>query len=101
MNLVVWWVEASMAYRPRAYLSRRRNLRTGLATRTKILNVLEEKPCTAKEASQKIGKNYSSVLRQLHSLRAEGVVDRGGQKPPYVWLTTGIGQQRLNDIVTN
>jgi len=89
-----------MAYHPRAYLSRMRNLRTGLATRTKILNVLEEKPYTVKETSQKTGKNYSSVLRQLHSLRAERIVDRRGQRPPYVWLTTGIGQQRLNDIVT-
>lgn len=90
-----------MAYHPRAYLSKRRNLRTGLATRTMILNVLEEKPYTAKETALKTGKNYSSVLRQLHSLRAEGIVDRRGQRLPYVWLTTGIGQQRLNDIITN
>jgi len=41
------------------------------------------------------GLGYNVVVHHLRLLGAEGVVVKKGEKKPYVWQLTGVGQQRL------
>lgn len=83
------------AYHPLAYLSCVRNVRLGLHSRTKILNILEQQVLTANEVSEKINMNYRRVLRYLHQLERERYAKRVGDKKPFHWKLTGLGQKRL------
>jgi len=87
-----------MAYHPRAYLSLKRNVRPGLATRTKILNALEARPgLTVQEISELTGLSCSAIRRHLLSLEEEGIVARKGKRP-FKWALTGLGQARLTEF---
>jgi len=87
-----------MAYHPKAYLIRKRNVRPGLDARTKIIMALEEEPgLTMARIAEKTGLSYSSVRLHMASLEEEGVVARKGKRP-YSWFLTGLGQARLTDF---
>jgi len=84
---------------PKAYLLRRRNVKLGLAARSKILTFLETERANAKKIAKETGISYPMVLHHLRLLEAEGVVVHKGKKP-YVWGLTGVGQTRLIDLKT-
>jgi DNA-binding transcriptional ArsR family regulator len=85
------------AYHPNAYLSNIRNIKLGLKTRTKILNVLDKNPVDAKKLAKETGLSYMVVMHHLRLLAEEGVIKREGSKP-YIWVLTGLGQKRLVNI---
>ncbi len=85
-------------FHPRAFLSRKRNVRLGLSARTRILQVLEKQECNVKSIVGLSGLHYNVVVHHLRLLEAEQVVVRKGDKKPFVWQLTGVGQQRLNDL---
>lgn len=85
------------AYHPKAFLSLRRNVRPGLAARTKIVLLLERKSSNAKTLAQETGLTYAAVLHHLHLLEVEDIVLRKGKKP-WSWELTGAGQQRLTNL---
>ncbi|MFQ6067919.1 MAG: winged helix-turn-helix domain-containing protein [Candidatus Bathyarchaeia archaeon] len=89
---------AKLVFHPNAYLSETRNVQQGLASRTKILRILERKSATANIVAKESGLNYSVVLHHLRLLAAEKIVSRKTSKKPYFWKLTGIGQQRLKTI---
>ena len=69
-----------------------------MATRTKILNALEERPgLTVLELSELTGLSPSAIRRQLLSLEEEGIVARRGRRP-FKWALTGLGQARLTEF---
>jgi predicted transcriptional regulator len=79
---------------PNAYLKNVRNVRCGLVARTKILLILDNHYCGARELANKIGLSYNVVMYHLRLLCREGIVEhKGGRR--YVWLSTGVGQTRL------
>jgi predicted transcriptional regulator len=80
---------------PRAFLSRKRNVRLGLLARTKILQALEKRESDAKGIMGPSGLKYNVVIHHLRLLEDERVVVKKGSKRPYVWQLTGVGQQRL------
>ncbi len=80
---------------PRAFLSRKRNVRLGLAARTRILQALEKREYDVKGITGLSGLKYSVVIHHLRLLEAERVVVKKSGKRPYVWQLTGMGQQRL------
>ena len=82
------------AYHPIAYLQRIKNLKSGLATRTKILYVLVKGPSTSSVIARDAALSYGVVIHHLRLLKAEGSVNPKGNKP-YVWSLTGKGQTRL------
>jgi len=82
-------------FHPRAFLSRKRNVRLGLSARTRILQVLEKQESNIKSIVGLSGLNYSVVVHHLRLLEAERVVVRKGGKKPFMWELTGVGQQRL------
>lgn len=83
-------------FHPKAFLTHKRNVKLGLAARTRILTTLERSPAKAKEIADISGLRYSSVLHHLGLLQVERVVTRRGSRP-FVWQLTGSGQQRLSD----
>ncbi len=84
-------------FHPRAFLSRKRNVRLGLIARTRILQILERKESHAKGLMDSSGLSYRVVVHHLRLLEDERVVVKKGGKKPYVWELTGVGQQRLVD----
>jgi len=86
---------AKLTFHPNAYLSEIRNIRQGLASRTKILRVLELNSATAKTLVKKSKLNYNVVFHHLWLLEAEKIVSHKEGNKPYFWKLTGVGQQRL------
>ena len=83
------------AFHPRAFLSQRRNVRSGLTARTQILQALEKQESDVKSITGSGKLSYRVVTYHLRLLEAERVVGKKGEKKPYVWQVTGVGQQRL------
>ena len=81
-------------YHPNAYLSNIRNVRLGLAARTKILNVIEKTVGDAKTIAAEAGVPYAVAMHHLKLLLVEGIVSRKDRKPG-IWVATGKGQKRL------
>ena len=82
------------AYHPKAYLSSRRNVRLGVATRTKIILRLEARESSVQDIAQSTELSSKTVRHHLHLLEAERILLRTAKKP-YVWGLTGAGQQRI------
>lgn len=87
-----------LVYHPKAFLSRKRNVRLGLVARTRILQVLEKQESNIKSIVSLSGLHYNVVVHHLHLLETERVVVRKGNKRPFVWELTGVGQQRLVNL---
>lgn len=84
-------------FHPRAFLSHKRNVRLGLEARTRILQILEKRTSDVKTIESVGGLRYNVVLHHLHLLADESVVLRKGEKKPFAWELTGVGQQRLSN----
>ena len=82
------------AFNPNAYLSQTRNLRTGLTTRTKVLNAIENGKNTAREIAIYSRISYFSSIYHLHLLEREKIISCRGRRP-FRWRLTGFGQQKL------
>jgi len=82
-------------YNPKAYLTSMKNVRAGLASRTKILSSIERGARTVAEVSDKSSISYGCAAHHLRLLMKEQVVTRSGKKRGYVWTLTRFGQQSL------
>jgi predicted transcriptional regulator len=80
---------------PKAYLTKIRNVRAGLAARSKILQVLEQGRRTIPQAAKEAGLSYDRVSHHMRLLMRERLVDRSGTRRPFVWSLTPFGQQKL------
>lgn len=81
-------------YHPNAYLLNIRNVRLGLAARTRILNVLEKTVGDAKTIAAEAGVPYAVAMHHLKLLLVGGIVSRKDSRPG-IWVATGKGQKRL------
>jgi predicted transcriptional regulator len=79
---------------PKAYLSKKRNVKPGLRARSKILFVLEEGKKGTSDISKGSGLTYECVAYHLRSMSRERLIERSRQRP-YVWTLTAYGQQKL------
>ena len=82
------------SYHPKAHLQKTKNIRSGLGTRTKILDFLDLRLSDAGTIAKETSLSYNVVLHHLWLLEAEGKVTRKGRRP-FSWVLTGIGQKRL------
>jgi DNA-binding MarR family transcriptional regulator len=89
------------AFHPKAFLSLKRNVRTGLSARTLVLQILEKHEPDVRKIAGLSGLSYGVIVHHLRLLEAERVVVRKGEKKPFVWALTGTGQQRLADLKNN
>lgn len=85
-----------VAFHPNAYLKYVKNVKNGLKTRTRILEILERDSSTASHIAVKIRLSYSAILHHLRLLEGEEIITRKGSRP-YHWVLTGLGQKRLVD----
>jgi predicted transcriptional regulator len=79
---------------PNAYLKNIRNIKSGVAARSKVLTVLDRDPFSASKISKQTGLSYGVVVYHLKLLETEATVKRKGRRH-YVWVSTGFGQTRL------
>jgi len=70
----------------------------GLIARTRILQVLEKQALSIRDISNVSRLNYNIVVHHLRLLKNERVVVRKGDKRPFAWELTGVGQQRLVNL---
>jgi predicted transcriptional regulator len=84
-----------ISYDPNAYLVQKRNVRLGLVARTRILESVKKQASSIKDIGQVSGLKYAVVLYHLKLLEEERVIQRKGEKRPYSWSLTGLGQKRL------
>jgi DNA-binding transcriptional ArsR family regulator len=80
---------------PNAYLRNIRNVKSGLAARSKILFLLDSRGDSASKIARASGLTYGVVTHHLRLLECQGTVERRGSKR-FVWLATGYGQTRLS-----
>jgi len=81
-------------HHPKAYLTKKRNVRLGLRARTRIIRVLEKGVKSARAVAQETGLSYGVVRHHLLLLESENIVSRKARKP-FSWELTGAGQQTL------
>lgn len=82
-------------YHPNAYLRNIKNVKRGLETRTRILRTLARSEKTIGEIAIEAQFKYPRILRHMRHLEVERLVERLGDKKPFKWRVTGLGQQRL------
>jgi len=82
-------------YNPKAYLTMVKNVKAGLASRTKILSSMERGAGTIAEISERSAVSYACAAHHLRLLLKERIVTRSGKKRGYIWTLTAFGQQRL------
>lgn len=87
------------AIRGRAFLREIRNVRQGLVTRSKIINVLSEKACTISQIAEELGMSESSIRRHLRNMLVDGVVEKFKYKGKILWRLSGSGQLDLEEIL--
>ncbi|MCW3981928.1 MAG: hypothetical protein NWE81_02265 [Candidatus Bathyarchaeota archaeon] len=87
---------AKRAYHPNSYLTKTRNVRQGLISRTRILLVLEREKISTRTISEKSELSYSVVLHHLHLLEDEKIVAIMRKGKPFIWALTGSGQKSLS-----
>jgi predicted transcriptional regulator len=80
---------------PKAFLTGKRNVKTGLEARSIIISYLEQAPKKTKEICIDSGFSYLKVTYHLRLLARERLVASTGEKRPYTWALTEYGQQRL------
>ncbi|MCL7383390.1 MAG: winged helix-turn-helix domain-containing protein [Thaumarchaeota archaeon] len=83
---------------PRAYLARIKNVKKGVNTRSKILEVIKSRPLTLKSIAEQVGKSGSSIRRHLKNMEAEGIVKSQRYKGRIIWMTTGVGQKAIEEV---
>ena len=83
------------AFHPKAYLTSKRNVKTGLISRSKILVVLERERKSASAIAKEASISYECVTYHLKALRKERLVDRLTKTKPFTWGLTPFGQQKL------
>jgi len=81
-------------YHPKAYLTKKRNVRLGLRARTRIISVLEKGARSARAVAQETGLSYDVVRHHLLLLEPENIVVRRARRP-FSCELTGAGQQIL------
>lgn len=82
---------------PRAYLAKIKNVKRGVDTRSRILELIQSKPLTLRKIAESIGKSSSSVRRHLKNMESEGIVRSQRYKGRIIWTSTGIGQKSIEE----
>lgn len=68
-----------------------------MQARSKILLVLDEGKRTIPQAAKVSGLSYDRVCYHIRLLKRERLVERSGNRRPFLWEVTPYGQQKLAD----
>ncbi|WP_455278606.1 winged helix-turn-helix domain-containing protein [[Eubacterium] cellulosolvens] len=86
---------AFKGFHPKAYLKSKRNVRTGLRTRTLIIELISKKPSQIKGIANETNLSYRSIAYHVKTLKKENILTSSTIKKPLVWKLTRFGQQKL------
>lgn len=86
-------------YHPNAYLPNIKEVKPGLKSRSKILNLLENLPQTTRKIAEGTELTYGNTLYHLRLMERFDVVERDKSNRTHIWYQTGSGQQVLNNIL--
>lgn len=81
----------------RAFLRSVRNVKKGLLTRSRIVELLSEKAYTMSQLAEEIGLSESSIRRHLNNMLAEGIVEKIKYRGKVLWRLSGYGQLALDE----
>ncbi|MEM4295174.1 MAG: winged helix-turn-helix domain-containing protein [Candidatus Caldarchaeum sp.] len=82
---------------PKAYLRSVKNVRRGLETRTRIVEVLSRGQLTVGEISRLAGVPRRRIRYHLRNMLVDGVVERKRAGRRFYWKLTGAGQASLEE----
>jgi len=74
-----------------------RNVKKGLLTRSRIVELLSEKAYTMSQLAEEIGLSESSIRRHLNNMLAEGIVEKIKYRGKVLWRLSGYGQLDLDE----
>lgn len=77
-----------------------RNVRRGLLTRSRIIDVLSRKASTIQQIAEEIGLSESAVGRHLRNMLSEGVVEKLKFEGKILWRLSGSGQLDLEEALS-
>lgn len=80
----------------KAYLTRIKNVKPGVTSRSKILFCLEKGKKKVSEIAKETNLRYHCIAHHVRSLSSEKIVTPTRKAKPQVWQLTGYGQQKLN-----
>ena len=83
--------------RSRAFLRSVKNVRRGVLTRSRIIDIISVKACTLDQLSKELGLSESSIRRHLKNMLAEGVVEKIRYKGKVLWKLGESGQLDLEE----
>jgi DNA-binding IclR family transcriptional regulator len=86
---------SEVAYHPKAQLTKVRNTKAGLTSRTKIISSMEGGAETIAEIADRSRLSYGCVSHHLRLLKREKITVRSGGRRRYTWTLTEFGQQKL------
>lgn len=84
-----------VAYHPKARLTKVRNTRAGLTSRTKIISSMESGAETVAEIVDRSHLSHGCVSHHLRLLKRERIVSKSEGRRRYIWKLTEFGQQKL------
>ncbi|MEM3096510.1 MAG: winged helix-turn-helix domain-containing protein [Nitrososphaerota archaeon] len=82
---------------PRAYLSRLRNVRRGVVTRSRIIESMGA-GATVPQICFRSGLSPSNVRYHLTNMMAEGLVLKRRSRGRTWWMMTGAGQKTIDEV---
>ena len=85
----------TLTLHPKAYLTSKRNVKTGLVSRTKILLALERGRKSAGDIAKEATLSYECVAYHLKTMKKDRLVDKVTKTRPFAWGLTPFGQQKL------
>lgn len=80
---------------PKAYLTSKRNVKTGLRSRSRILSSLEKGQKTIRQITKECSLTYECVAYHLNTMKKDHLVNRVNARRPFNWGLTPYGQQKL------
>lgn len=86
--------------RSRAFLRSVRNVRKGILTRSRIIELLSEKAYTANQMAEEVGLSESAVRRHLKNMLSEGIVEKIRYRGKVLWKLSGYGQLALEEAIS-
>ena len=89
--------DRSRSIHSRAFLRSVRNVKKGLLTRSRIVELLSEKAYTMSQLAEEIGLSESSIRRHLNNMLAEGIVEKIKYRGKVLWRLSGYGQLALDE----
>lgn len=91
-------MESDREINPRAILTRIRNTKRGLRTRSRIIALLSRKGgMSTSQIAKEIGLSESCVRKHLRNMVAEGIVMVVKTRRTF-WKLTGAGQTSIDDL---